>query len=157
MTFRFPVFGAVLLAGCAGGNLAQSMSAASAAPAPDAFACARDQVKAVEFTQSSYDTEALRITARKFDETVRRPDVTFRRLVDRLEIQVAPGSAGEVSRITVVAKTFAERATQRGPTEEQERTSDRALAAARTIVEKCSGERSGEQVEGEVVPTVPQG
>ena len=140
MNNRMPVLGSILvLTGCVGSTLGQSLSTASPVPAPDAFACARDQVKAVGFTQSSYDTEELRVTARKNNETVRRPDVTFRRLVDRLEIHVAPGGGGELSRITVVAKTFAERTTHRGPTEEQERTSETARAAAQTIIEKCGG------------------
>ena len=137
MTLRFPALGAVLLAACAGGQLAQTTSTASPAPAPDAFECVRNQIKAVGFTQASYDTDELRLTARKHDETARRPDVQFRRMVDRLEIDVAPGSGGEVSRITVVAKTFAELTTHRGPTEEQERTSETAREAARTILEKC--------------------
>ena len=140
MTFRTPVLGALLLAGCAGGQLAQSLSTASAAPAPDAFACARDQIKAVDFTQSSYDTEELRVTARKHDESVRRPDVQFRRLVDRLEVDVDPGSAGEISRITVMARTFAELTTHRGPTEEEEKPSQAVRAAAQAIVDKCGGE-----------------
>ena len=141
MNLRFPVLGVLLLAGCvSGGKLAQSVSAASAAPAPDAFACARNQIKAVGFTQSSYDTDELRLTARKNDDTARRPDVQFRRMVDKLEIDVAPGSAGEVSRITVVARTFAELTTHRGPTEEEEKPSETVRAAAQTIVDKCGGE-----------------
>ena len=139
MTIRFPVLAATLLAGCAGGQYARSVTAASAAPAPDAFACVRDQVKAVGFTQSSYDTDQLRVTARKNNENVRRPDVQFRRLVDRLEIDVAPGSGGELSRITVVARTMAELTTHRGPTEEEEKPSETARAAAQAILDKCGG------------------
>ena len=118
--------------------MTRSLSGPSTAPAPDAFACVRDQLKAVGFTQSSYDTEALRVNARKFDETARRPDVTFRRLVDRLEIEVQPGSGAEMSRIQVEAKTFGEFVNQRGPTEVQEATSETARAAAQTIIDKCS-------------------
>ena len=140
MTLRFPALAAALLAGCAGGKYAQSVSVASAAPAPDAFACVRDQLKAVGFTQSSYDTEELRVTARKFNESVRRSDVQFRRLTDRLEIDVAPGSGGEVSRITVVARTFIELTTHRGPTEEEERPSETVRTAAQAIADKCGGE-----------------
>jgi hypothetical protein len=80
----------------------------------------------------------MRITARRFDETVRRPDVTFRRLVDRLEIQVAPGTGNAVTNIAVDAKTFAEYNTHRGPTEEQEKTSTTAQTAAQTLIQKCS-------------------
>ncbi len=139
MTLRFPMLGVVLLAGCAGGRFAHNVSGASPSPAPDAFACARDQVKAVGFTQNSYDTGELRVTAHKYNDAVRRPDVLFRRLVDRLEIQVVPGSGGEVSRITVVARTLADYATHRGPTEEEERPSETVRAAAQTIVDRCGG------------------
>ena len=139
MTLRYPVLATVALAACAGGGMARSSSAPSAAPAPDAFECVQKQIKAVGFTQTSHDTDDLRLTARKYDESARRSDVTFRRLIDRLEVQVSPGAEGEVSRISVVATTFAERTTHRGPTEEQERTSEGASAAARTILEKCGG------------------
>ncbi|MGH3117951.1 MAG: hypothetical protein ACRDQ2_12730 [Gaiellales bacterium] len=126
------------VAGCAGGAMTTSISGTSPAPAPDAFTCVRDQLKTVGFTQSSYDTDELRVTARKFDESQRRPDVQFRRMVDRLEIQVAPDSGNAITSITVDAKTFAELTTHRGPTEEQEKTSETARAAAQTILQKCS-------------------
>ncbi|HEY9504326.1 MAG TPA: hypothetical protein VIQ27_00030 [Gemmatimonadales bacterium] len=126
------------LAGCAGGVRTTSLSGTSPTPAPDAFECLRNQLKSVGFAQTSYDTDGLRITARKFDETVRRPDVTFRRLVDRLEIQVAPGTGEAVTSIAVDAKTFAEYNTHRGPTEEQEKTSATARTAAQTLIQKCS-------------------
>ena len=141
MMLRSPVLGALLLAACsAGTQFGQSVSAASAAPAPDAFACVRDQIKAAGFTQTSYDLDELRVTAQKFDETARRPDVQFRRLADRLEVDVDPGSAGEVSRITVVARTMVELTTHRGPTEEEEKPSETARAAAQAIVDKCGGD-----------------
>ncbi len=126
------------LAGCIGGPLTTTVTGTSPAPAPDAFACVREQLKAVGFTQSSYDTEELRVSARKFDESQRRPNVQFRRMVDRLDVEVAPDSGTAVTNISVDAKTFAELTTQRGPTEEQEKTSETARSAAQTILQKCS-------------------
>jgi hypothetical protein len=126
------------IVGCAGGTRTTSLSGTSPVPAPDAFECLQNQLKTVGFAQTSYDTDELRITARKFDETVRRPDVTFRRLVDRLEITVAPGAGVAVTDIAVNAKTFAEYNTHRGPTEEQEKTSTTAQSAAQTLIQKCS-------------------
>ena len=134
--------GTLLLVGaaaCAGGALAATTSQPSPAPAPDAFTCVREQLKAVGFHQTSYDAARLRVSARRFDENQRRPDTQFRRIVDRLEIEVAPGSGGEVSRINVFARTFAELATQRGPTEEEQKASPTARAAAQAIVDKCGG------------------
>jgi hypothetical protein len=126
------------LIGCVGGSLSTRLDGTSPAPAPDAFTCVRDQLKAVGFTQNSFDTEELRVTARKFDETQRRPDTQFRRMVDRLTVEVAPATGGPLTNITIDASTFAELTTQRGPTEVQENTSKTARAAAETILQKCS-------------------
>jgi hypothetical protein len=129
----------LLTAGCVGGQMTSSYLAASPSPTPDVFACVRGQLKANRFDQTSIDVNDNRLTARKYDETVHRPDVTFRRLVDRLEIEVAPGVGGDsVTTISVKARTFGETVNQRGPTEDQERTSESARAAAQSIIDKCS-------------------
>jgi len=125
------------LGACVGRPFATSLTATSPAPAPDVFACVKDQLKALDYSQSSIDVAEHRITARKFDETVRRPDVNFRRLVDRIEIEVAPGSGQAITTLSITPRTFAELTTQRGPTEVQERTSTQATAAAETILQKC--------------------
>lgn len=128
----------LLTAGC-GGQMTSSYMAASPSPTPDVFACVRGQLKANRFDQTSIDVDENRLTARKYDETVRRPDVTFRRLVDRLEIEVAPGVGGDsVTTVSVKARTFGETVNQRGPTETQERTSETARVAAQSIIDKCS-------------------
>ncbi len=128
----------LLTAGC-GGQMTSSYMAASPSPTPDVFACVRGQLKANRFDQTSIDVNENRLTARKYDETVRRPDVTFRRLVDRLEIEVAPGAGGDsVTTVSVKARTFGETVNQRGPTETQEPTSEAARAAAQSIINKCS-------------------
>jgi hypothetical protein len=127
----------LLLAGCAGGALASSYTGASPAPAPDVFTCAREQLKSAGFSQTSYDTDDFRVSGLKYDEEQRRPDVQFRRIVDRLEVDVSPGADGSTE-IAVQAKTFAELATHRGPTEEQERASENARSAAQSLLQKCS-------------------
>jgi hypothetical protein len=128
-----------LLAGC-GGNapLATTLSAPSPRPAPDAFTCLREQLKTTGFTQTSYDPNDMRLTARKIDEDARRPDTQFRRVIDKIEMEVGPGSGGQVTEITGVASTFAEYSTQRGPTEEQQKTSETAQNAVKTLIDKCS-------------------
>ena len=129
----------LLTAGCAGGQMTSSYTAASPSPTPDVFACIRKQLKVNKFDQTSIDVNDTRLTARKYDETVRRPDVTFRRLVDRLEIEVAPGAGGDsVTTVSVKARTFAETMNQRGPTETQEKTSQTAQAASQSIIDTCS-------------------
>jgi len=140
---RFPAFLAALgvLAGCAAGSMDSMLTAASPSPVPDVFACARQQVKTLDFDQASLDVKDHRLTAKRYDETVSRPDVRFHRLVDRLEIEAVPASeSGALTKLTVTARTFADLATQRGPTEEQERPSERVRNAAQKIVERCGGE-----------------
>jgi hypothetical protein len=127
-----------LLAGCSNAPLARTLTATSPSPAPDVFQCARNQLKVIRFDQSSIDLDAQRVTARRYDETVRRPDVQFRRVVDRLEVEAVPSGKAAVTTLEVTARTFGEYTTQRGPTETQEKTSETALAAAQTILQKCS-------------------
>ena len=129
-----------VLSACSNPPLATTLTAASPSPAPDVFTCARGQLKAIDFTQSSVDVADQRLTARKYDETARRPDTQFRRVIDRLEIQAVPGTGQAVTALTVKASTYAEYTTQRGPTEEQEKTSETARKAAETIIERCGGE-----------------
>jgi hypothetical protein len=126
-----------MLAACNNAPLARTLTATSPAPAPDVFQCARDQIKAIKFDQSSIDLEARRLTARRYDDKARRPDVQFRRVVDRLEIEAVPAEAG-VTTLEVTARTFGEYTTQRGPTENEEKTSETALSAAQTLLQKCS-------------------
>jgi hypothetical protein len=129
----------LLAAACGGGQMTSSYLAASPSPTPEVFACVRKQLKVNKFDQTSMDVSENRVNGRKFDETVRRPDVTFRRLVDRLEIEVAPGAGGDtVSTLSINARTFAETVNQRGPTETQEKTSQTAQAASQAIVDSCS-------------------
>ena len=129
-----------LLAGCSNAPLATTLTAASPSPVPDVFECARAQIKALQFDQSSIDLQAHRLNARKFDETAQRSDVQFRRVVDRLEIEAKPGTSGAATTLKVTGRTFGEYTTQRGPTEVQERTSETARQAAQTMVDKCGGE-----------------
>jgi hypothetical protein len=137
-SYRPPLI-TLLTAACVGGQMTSSYMAASPSPTPDVFACVRKQLKTNKFDQTSIDVNDNRLTARKFDETARRPDVTFRRLVDRLEIEVAPGAGGDtVTTLSVLARTFAETVNQRGPTETQEKTSQTAQAASQSIIDSCS-------------------
>jgi hypothetical protein len=129
-----------LLAACGGKPLATTITASSPSPAPDVFQCARDQIKPLGFEQSSLDVQEHRLTARRIDDTQRRPDVQFRRIIERLEIQAEPASGNAVTTLTVTPRTFAEYTTQRGPTEVQERTSTTTQEAAQKLIERCGGE-----------------
>jgi hypothetical protein len=128
---------AALLAGCVGRSMSDVYNVSSAAPSPDVFACVRDSLKTVGFRQTSYDTDEYRLIAQRYNEDVTRPDVMFRRLIDRVEFEIDPGTEGAMTQVTATAKTFAELSTQRGPTEEQEKTSDIARQAAQSLLDKC--------------------
>jgi hypothetical protein len=139
MNPRIAFLSLALAAGC-GGNapLATTISGTSPLPAPDAFTCLREQLKTTGFTQTMHDVAEMRLSARKLDENARRPDVQFRRVVDRIEFQVKPGTGDAITEIIGDAKTFAEYSTHRGPTEEQEKTSETAQKAVKTLIDKCS-------------------
>ncbi len=137
----------VVAAGCAGGALATSHSVTSPVAPPDAFRCIQEQIKKVGFRQTFYDTDELRVAGHQYDESVRRPDVQFRRLVNRVEFEVSPTAEGSTS-ITAEAKTFAELTTHRGPTEEQEKTSAKAREAAETVLQHCSAPVDSTRVPG---------
>jgi hypothetical protein len=138
----------LLTAGC-GGQMTSNYMAASPSSIQQVFACVRGALKANQFDQTSIDVADNRLTAKKYNQNVTRPDVSFRRLVDRLEIEVAPGAGGDsVTTVSVKARTFEETVNQRGPTETQERTSETAQAAAQSIVDKCSGQVDSLSVPG---------
>ena len=129
-----------LLAACSNAPLATTLTASSPSPAPDVFQCVRNQIKALEFDQSSIDVNEHRLNAKRYDEITRRPDVQFRRIVDRLEIEAEPASGNAVTTLKVTPRTFGEYTTQRGPTETQERTSQAAQEAAQKLIERCGGQ-----------------
>jgi hypothetical protein len=136
-----------LLAGC-GGALATSYDVSSVSPTPDVFGCLRDSLGTVGFKQTSYDMNEYRLTAVRYDNEATRPDVQFHRLVERLEFEVGPGADGSLTRVTGSAKTFAELATQRGPTEQQEKTSAKTREAAEKLLGKCTSPVDSTKVPG---------
>lgn len=139
MPRRFAWSVLVLTAACAGGPMSRSVTGTVPTPAPDAFECVRKQIKELGWTQNSYDTETLRVTAHQYDTSVRRPDVQFRRLVYRMAVQVAPETNGTGSTLAIETTTYRELTTHRGPTEVQESTADTVTAAAQALIERCGG------------------
>ena len=133
-----PVFlnAMLLLGGCAAASLSSTLTAGTPSAVSDVFSCAREQVQALGYSQTSIDVRDHRLTARRIDETVRKSDVRFRRSFDDLEIEVGPQASGETG-LTIVASTFSEYVTQRGFTLEQERASNGVKAAAQSILEMC--------------------
>ena len=130
-----PLSAMILLGDCAA-SLSSTLTAGTPAAVSDVFACAREQVKALGYSQTSIDVNDHRLTARRIDETVRKSDVRFRRSLDELEIEVSTQASGETG-LTIAARTFSEYATHRGFTLEQEKASNGVKAAAQSISGMC--------------------
>jgi hypothetical protein len=135
MDHRLLLAGALVLAGC-GQRYATANEQRTAADPQTAFDCVKQQLKALEYKQTSIDNDELRITAVKVDPTTRRSDTQFRRIVNRLQADVSPEADGQTS-ITVTPQTVAEYTTQRGPTEVEEKASEQVTADAAQLVERC--------------------
>lgn len=135
MLYRVLLGSAVLLAGC-GKALSTAVSSRTAAGPDDTFACVKKQLGALGYRQTSTDATDYRVTATKIDSKSRRPDVQFRRILDKLDVDVSANAEGQTS-IDVLPRTFAEYTTQRGPTEVQERASELVKADAQTLLERC--------------------
>jgi hypothetical protein len=133
----YAILGTLLLVGACGGRTYPSSLTASPASSPaDAIDCVRAQFRKLGYQQTSYDETDFRVTARKNDNSVNRADPQFRRNVDRLEVQAAPGADGTTS-LTVTGRTFAEFETHRGPTEEEQPASADVKKSSQAILDAC--------------------
>ena len=137
MQSRLLLGSALILTACAQRYAAPASTRTSAGP-EDTFQCVRSQISALGYKQSSIDVDEHRVSGTKIDMTSRRSDTQFRRILNKLEVEVAPQADGQTS-IEVQGRTFAEYTTQRGPTEVEERASGDVKAATQQLLEKCRG------------------
>ena len=128
--------GTIALVGCGQKSYSKPVSVQASASPDQTYACVRKQLGELGYKQSSLDTPELRITANKIDNETRRPDVQFRRMVEKLEVDVAADANGGTS-IQVLGRTFGEYSTQRGPTEVEENASEQVKTDAQTLMERC--------------------
>jgi hypothetical protein len=132
------LFGGVLVfSACTQRYAAPAGIRTSAAP-DDTFNCVKRQLSALGYKQTSIDVDQHRISGSKIDMTARRPDTQFRRMLDKLNVEVAAQADGQTS-IDVQARTFAEYTTQRGPTEVEEKPSSEVRSSAQQLLERCRG------------------
>lgn len=124
----------LLSIGC-GGTLYLALNGVSPRPPAEAFDCVRSQIPVVGYDQTSGDIEGHRLTARKYDWETRSADIRFRRMIERLSIEIKEAEAG--AQLKIGAHTFAELMTQRGPTEIEQQASAGVKAAAQAIIEAC--------------------
>lgn len=136
MISRLSLAAILLVGACAGGPMYASLGATPDGAPSAVFDCARAQFKPLGFEQASYDVNDLRLTARRIDSGVTRPDRTFRRQIDRIFIEIHPGADGRTA-MKIEAHTFGEYQTIRGPTEIEEPATERVKTAAATIVQNC--------------------
>ena len=136
MHYRLVLAGALALSGCGQISLAAPASARTSASPDDTFACVKKQLGELGYKQTSSDVAEHRITATKIDYKARRPDVQFRRILNKLDVDVSAEADGQTS-IQALGRTFAEYSTHRGPTEEEEKASDQVASDAQTLLERC--------------------
>ena len=135
MVYRRFLAGFVALAGCAHAYTSPTTVKTSTAPGV-VFDCVKQQIGVLGYKQTSLDADALRVNASKIDLNTRRSDTQFRRILQKLEVEVAPGADGQTS-LEVVPHTFGEYTTQRGPTEVEEKPTEAVINDARTLLEAC--------------------
>ena len=136
MRYRLLFAGTIALVGCGQKSFSTPVSIRTAASPDETFACVRKQLGELGYKQTSLDTPELRITASKVDYETRRPDVQFRRMVEKLEVDVAAEASGQTS-IQAVGRTFGDYSTHRGPTEVEENASKRVKTDAQTLLDRC--------------------
>jgi len=135
MQHRVLFAGALLLSGCAHTFPTHASARTSAGP-DETFDCVKRQLAPLGYKQTSIDVDGHRINASKIDPKARRPDTQFRRVLDKLEVEVAAEADGQTS-IKATGHTFAEYTTQRGPTEVEEKASDEVKSATQQLLERC--------------------
>ncbi len=104
-------------------------------PPVEVFDCVRNQIPVLGYAQTSMDVEGHRVTARKYEWETRYADSRFRRMIERLSIEIVKAEAG--AQLKIEAHTFAELMTQRGPTEVEQQASPGVQAAAKALLEAC--------------------
>ena len=135
MHYRVLWTGALLLAGCSQ-RLATPVNVRTSAGPEETFDCVKKQLKELGYKQSSIDVDARRVNATKIDDKTRRADTQFRRMLNKLEVEVSPQADGQTG-MMVVGRTFADYTTQRGPTEVEEKASNEVRTAQQQLVERC--------------------
>jgi len=132
----------VLLAGvaavsaCGQKAFSTPVSARTSAAPDETFGCMRKQLGELGYKQTSLNTSEYRVTASKVDDKTRRSDTQFRRMLNKLDVEVAAEADGQTG-IKAIGSTFAEYTTQRGPTEEQEKPSKQVTSDVQTLLERC--------------------
>jgi hypothetical protein len=130
------IFAATLLLPACSQRYSVPVSASTSASPEATFECVKQQLKALGYRQTSIDVDDHRISAAKIDTKSRRPDTQFRRILNKMDVEVAAEANGQTS-IAIQPHTLAEYATQRGPTEVEEKESDEVKNDSQQLLERC--------------------
>jgi hypothetical protein len=139
MTSRSLLTGLVVLGACGGGVLYTTTNATPSAAPADAIACIKTNIGKLGYQLVAFDTTDPRIVAKKFDNTVNRPEPQFRHIINRIEAEGMPGADGK-TQLKIVGHTVAEFSTQRGPTETEERASPTVTQDVQALAQACGQE-----------------
>src|SRR5262245_2592318 len=98
---------ALLLPARCGSVLYSNVHGKAARPPAEVFECVRNQISVLGYTQTSYDVHDRRLTARQYDFKTKIADTTFRRMIERLNVEIKDTGGGGAE-LQVQAHTFAE-------------------------------------------------
>ncbi|MBA3444647.1 MAG: hypothetical protein H0T58_07345 [Gemmatimonadales bacterium] len=136
MLHRALFAGVVALSACGQKSFSTPASTRTSAGPDETFACVKKQLGELGYRQTSLDAAELRVTSTKIDLKSRRADTQFRRMLNKLDVDVAAEADGQTS-IEALGRTFAEYATHRGPTEQQEKASEQVKTDTQALLERC--------------------
>ena len=136
MHYRVLLAGTIALLGCGQKSFSAPVSTRTSAAPDETFTCVKKQLGELGYKQTSLDAAEFRITATKVDWKSRRPDTQFRRILNKLDVDVAAEADGQTG-IKALGRTFAEYTTHRGPTETEEKASELVKSDAAKLLERC--------------------
>ena len=118
-----------------------TLSGSAAAPAPDTYRCAVEQLRALGYHPVAFNEGDGDMDARREDSAASARLPAERRQYDMLVIHAAPATGGRDdagSTLSVRAETIMRRFTRAGWTEEGQPASPGVQADARRIIERCA-------------------
>jgi hypothetical protein len=136
MHHRMLLLGTLALSACGQKAYSTPVNGSTSAGPEPTFACIKKQLGDLGYRQTTNDVGELRLTATKLDYETRRADVQFRRMINKLDVDVGAETNGQTG-IKVLARTFAEYNTHRGPTEQEEKPSELVQSDGKALLERC--------------------
>ncbi|MBK7349495.1 MAG: hypothetical protein IPI92_06480 [Gemmatimonadetes bacterium] len=135
---RTPLLFALLsLPACAGGML-YSTTRASSSTAPDVvFQCVQDSLKRMGYRRMQYDANDRWYLAEKEEVGVQVSSGLYRKTWMVLDSRVRPAADGSTS-LEIIARTFEEYASARGPQKVEEKASSKVKLDAQALQQACA-------------------